>query len=125
VPPPAGRSGGRDHPRHHNGGSTWTQQGAGINQPINAISAVNASDAMVGLIPERDAGHPGHHQRGASWVLPSNQYVQWTFSPIVATGAPVASAVVTLVDQASQSPSSTAQTYLLSRQTRGRPGPPS
>ena len=97
-----------------NGGSTWTQQGAGINQPINAISAVNASDAMVGLIP--GGGTPGilaTTNGGASWVLPSNQYVQWTFSPIVATGAPVASAVVTLVDQASQSPSSTAQTYLL------------
>jgi photosystem II stability/assembly factor-like uncharacterized protein len=97
-----------------NGGTTWTEQGAGINQPINAISAVNASDAMVGLTP--GGGTPSiltTTNGGASWVLPSNQYVQWTFGPIVATGAPVTSAVVTLVDQASQSPSSTAQTYLL------------
>jgi photosystem II stability/assembly factor-like uncharacterized protein len=97
-----------------NGGTTWTEQGAGINQPINAISAVNASDAMVGLIP--GGGTPSvlaTTNGGASWVLPSNQYVQWSFSPTVSTGAPVSSAVVTLVDKASQSPSSTAQTYLL------------
>jgi hypothetical protein len=97
-----------------NGGATWTEQGAGINQPINAISAVNASDAMVGLVP--GGGTPSilaTTNGGASWVLPSNQYVQWTFGPTVATGAPVASAVVTLVDEVSQSPSSTAQTYLL------------
>jgi hypothetical protein len=97
-----------------NGGTSWTSQGSGINQPIDAISAVNASDAMIGLTP--GGGTPSilvSTNAGASWVRASTQYVQWTFSPTVAAGAPVSSAVATLVDEASSSPSSTAQTYLL------------
>jgi hypothetical protein len=97
-----------------NGGSTWTSQGSGINQPINAISAVNASDAMVGLTP--GGGTPSilvTTDGGTNWFRASTQYVQWSFSPIVASPAPVTSAVVTLVDGASASPNSQTQTYLL------------
>ena len=96
------------------GGATWTLQGSGINQPINAISAVSSSVAWVGLTP--GGGIPsvlGTVDGGASWYLPSTQYVQWSFGPTVASGAPVGSVVVTLVDWASQSPSSQTQADLL------------
>jgi photosystem II stability/assembly factor-like uncharacterized protein len=97
-----------------NGGTTWTAQGSGINQPINAVSAGNASDAMIGVTA--GGGTPSillTTNGGTNWVRGSTQYVQWGFGPTVASGVPVTSAVVTLVDEASQSPSSTAQTYLL------------
>lgn len=95
-------------------GGTWSLQGSGINQPINAISALSPSTAWVGLTP--GGGTPsvlGTVDGGVSWYLPSTQYVQWSFSPAVVAGAPVASVVVTLVDRASQSPSSQAQADLL------------
>ncbi|MGO8687740.1 MAG: WD40/YVTN/BNR-like repeat-containing protein [Candidatus Dormibacteria bacterium] len=97
-----------------NGGSTWTSQGAGINQPVNAISASNPSDAMIGLTPGGDT--PSilvTNNGGASWLQASVQYMQWTFTPTVAPGTPVNSAVVTLVDRASTSANSQTQTYLL------------
>jgi len=94
--PRLGGSGGRDHPRHHQWRQHWTQQGAGIQPAIMPISAVNASDAMGRTLSGRRTGHPGHHQRGASWVCP--QPVRAVdLHPIVATGAARRLGVVTLV----------------------------
>ena len=51
---------------------------------------------------------------GTTWLsLVSNQYVQWTFTPTVAGGTTVSSAVLTLVDDASATPSAGTKTYVL------------
>ncbi|HYA00217.1 MAG TPA: YCF48-related protein [Candidatus Binatia bacterium] len=97
-----------------NGGATWAAQGSGINQPINSVSAVGSTFAVMGLTP--GGGTPSivvTTNGGANWFQPSSQYLQWTFNPQVAPGAPVTSAVVTLVDRATQALSSTAETYLM------------
>lgn len=96
------------------GGATWAVQTSGTTESINAVGAGSTLNALVGLTPAR--GGPSvlvTADGGTTWYPPSNQYVAWTLSPVVASGAPVTSAVVTLVDQATAAPNAATQTFLL------------
>jgi photosystem II stability/assembly factor-like uncharacterized protein len=96
------------------GGAVWAAQASGTIQSLNAVSAVSASTAMVGVTSGGGTGSVlMTTDGGATWTAPSSQYLQWTFSPTVAAGAPVTSAVVTLVDSASAVPSAGTMTTLL------------
>lgn len=96
------------------GGSTWTAQTSTTTQSLNAVSAVSSSFAMVGVTaggvtPSALVTTDG----GVNWYPPSAQYLEWTFSPTIAAGAPVTSAKLTLVDAASATATSPTQTYVL------------
>jgi len=99
-----------------NGGTTaWTAQTSGTTYDIwgfECLSALNCyavgsnGGGGAGVLLETTNG-------GSSWFAPvATQYLQWTFSPTVATGAPVSSAVVTLVDDASATPGTGTTTYV-------------
>ncbi len=97
-----------------NAGTTWTAQSSGTNQQIDAVSAVDANHVMVGDNPGGGVNGVLVSQNGGrTWYSPASQYVQWTFSPTVASGAPVNSAVVTLRTSASSAPNGTTLTWLL------------
>jgi photosystem II stability/assembly factor-like uncharacterized protein len=96
-------------------GTTWSAQTSGTTYDIwgfECLSALNCYEAGsngtggAGVLLETTNG-------GSSWFAPvANQYVQWTFTPTVATGIPVTSAVVTLVDDASAAPGTGTTTYV-------------
>jgi photosystem II stability/assembly factor-like uncharacterized protein len=97
-------------------GTTWTAQTSGTTDSIWGLDCISASQCWAngsanngtnGVILVTTNG-------GTTWLSPvSNQYVQWTFTPTVAAGATVSSAVLTLVDDASATPSAGTKTYVL------------
>ena len=97
-------------------GTSWTAQTSGTTDDIwgfDCLSALNCyavgSDGTGGAGDLRETTNGG-----TSWFAPvATQYLQWTFTPAVASGAPVTSAVVTLVDDASAAPSAGTTTYML------------
>ena len=92
-----------------NGGTTWAAQTSGTTDNIwqvECYSATNCWAVGANIVLVTTNG-------GITWYSPSTQYVQWTFSPTVAAGAPVTSAVLTLIDDASATPSAASVTYVL------------
>jgi len=92
-----------------NGGTTWAAQTSGTTDNLWQVDCYSASDcwavgANIVLITTNG---------GVTWYSPATQYVQWTFTPTVASGASVSSAVLTLVDDASAAPSAATKTYVL------------
>jgi photosystem II stability/assembly factor-like uncharacterized protein len=97
-------------------GTTWTAQTSGTTSYIWGLDCISASQCWAN--GSTTAGANGvvlvTTNGGATWLSPvSNQYVQWTFTSVVANGAPVTSAVLTLVDDASATPSAATKTYVL------------
>jgi photosystem II stability/assembly factor-like uncharacterized protein len=97
-------------------GTSWTAQTSGTTEDIWGLDCITASQCWAN--GSATAGGAGvvlvTTNGGTTWLSPvSNQYVQWTFTPTVATGAPVSSAVLTLVDDASATLSAATKTYVL------------
>ncbi|MGA3183597.1 MAG: hypothetical protein ABSE52_03235 [Candidatus Dormibacteria bacterium] len=96
-------------------GTSWTAQVSGTADYIwgfeclsslNCYAAGSNQGETAGVLLETTNG-------GSSWFAPvAAQYLQWNFSPTVAAGAPVTSAVVTLVDDASATPGAGTTTYV-------------
>jgi photosystem II stability/assembly factor-like uncharacterized protein len=89
-------------------GTTWTAQTSGNTDnfwQVECISTTQCWAVGANIVMVTTNG-------GATWYAPSTQYVQWTFTPTVSTG-PVSSAVLTLVDDASATPSAATKTYVL------------
>jgi len=96
-------------------GTTWTAQTSGTTDDIWGLDCITSSQCWAN--GSTNTGTNGvvlvTTNGGATWFSPAaTQYVQWTFSPTVASGAPVTSAVVTLVDDASATPSAATKTYV-------------
>ncbi|MGA8015230.1 MAG: YCF48-related protein [Candidatus Dormiibacterota bacterium] len=90
-----------------NGGATWAVETSGTNQTLYGVSCASATQCVVAGNGVVLLGS------GGSWYAPSAQFVQWTFSPTVAGGAPVTSAILTLLDSASATPNAATETLLL------------
>jgi photosystem II stability/assembly factor-like uncharacterized protein len=96
-------------------GTSWTAQTSGTADYIwgfECISSLNCyavgsnQGETAGVLLETTNG-------GSTWFVPvATQYLQWTFTPVVATAAPVTSAVLTLVSDASATPGSGTTTYV-------------
>lgn len=96
-------------------GTSWTTQTSGTTDSIWGFECLTSLNCYLvgsntgftaGVLLETTNG-------GSSWFAPvATQYLQWTFSPTVATGTPVTSAVVTLVDDASATPGAGTTTYV-------------
>ncbi|MGO8687739.1 MAG: YCF48-related protein [Candidatus Dormibacteria bacterium] len=97
-------------------GTSWAAQTSGTTDYIWGLDCISASQCWAngstttgtnGVVLVTTNG-------GTTWLSPvSSQYVQWSFAPTVASGSPVTSAVLTLVDDASAAPSATTRTYVL------------
>jgi hypothetical protein len=97
-------------------GTTWTAQTSGTTEDIWGLDCISTTQCWAN--GSTTAGSAGvvlvTTNGGATWFSPAcAQYLQWTFAPVVAAGAPVTSAVLTLVDDASATPSGTTATYVL------------
>jgi photosystem II stability/assembly factor-like uncharacterized protein len=97
-------------------GTSWSAQTSGTTDYIWGLDCISASQCWAN--GSTTTGTAGvvlvTTNGGATWLQPaSTQYVQWTFSATVATGAPVTSAVLTLVDDASATPAAGTETYVL------------
>ena len=97
-------------------GTTWTAQTSGTTEDIWGLDCISAAQCWAN--GSTTAGSAGvvlvTTNGGATWFPPAcAQYLQWTFAPVVASGAPVTSAVLTLVDDASATPSAGTATYVL------------
>jgi photosystem II stability/assembly factor-like uncharacterized protein len=90
------------------GGNTWTAETSGTTGDLEGISCASATQCVI-------VGDDGTILvgSGSSWEIASAQYVEWTFSPTVASGAAVTSAVLTLVSDASANPSRGTTTSVL------------
>ena len=96
-------------------GTSWTAQTSGTADYIwgfECLSSLNCyavgsnTGETAGVLLETTNG-------GSTWFAPvATQYLQWTFTPVVATAAPVTSAVLTLVSDASATPGSGTTTYV-------------
>jgi photosystem II stability/assembly factor-like uncharacterized protein len=96
-------------------GTSWTAQTSGTTDYIwgfdclsslNCYAAGSNTGMTAGVLLETTNG-------GSTWFVPvATQYLQWTFTPVVATAAPVTSAVLTLVSDASATPGSGTTTYV-------------
>jgi hypothetical protein len=96
-------------------GTTWAAQTSGTTYDIWGFECLSASNCYLsgsnntggaGVLLETTNG-------GTSWFAPTAaQYLQWTFTPTVATGGPVSSAVVTLVDDATATPGGGSTSYI-------------
>ena len=96
-------------------GTSWTAQTSGTADYIwgfECLSSLNCyavgsnTGETAGVLLETTNG-------GSTWFAPvATQYLQWTFTPVVATAAPVTSAVLTLVSEASATPGSGTTTYV-------------
>jgi len=96
-------------------GTTWTAQTSGTTYDIWGFECLSALYCYAaGSNGTGGAGYLDETTNGGStWFAPTaTQYLQWTFTPTVATGAPVTSAVVTLVDDASATPAAGTATYI-------------
>jgi photosystem II stability/assembly factor-like uncharacterized protein len=96
-------------------GTTWTAQTSGTTDYIWGLDCISASQCWAN--GSTTGGTAGvvlvTTNGGTTWLSPvSNQYVQWAFTPTVASGAPVTSAVLTLVDDASAAPAAGTETYV-------------
>jgi photosystem II stability/assembly factor-like uncharacterized protein len=96
-------------------GTTWSAQASGTTYDIwgfDCLSALNcyavgsSGTGGTGVLLETTNG-------GSTWFAPvATQYLQWSFSPTVASGAAVSSAVLTLVSEASAAPGTGTTTYV-------------
>jgi photosystem II stability/assembly factor-like uncharacterized protein len=91
-----------------NGGTTWTSESSGTTQTLLDVSCGSATSCLA-------IGNGGTIAvgSGGNWVDPSAQYALWTFSPTVAAGTPVTSAIVTLVDSGNPAPTGATTTALM------------
>jgi|GEM_PF-2189792 photosystem II stability/assembly factor-like uncharacterized protein len=96
-------------------GTSWTAQTSGTTDYIwgfDCLSSLNCyavgsnQGETAGVLLETTNG-------GSTWFAPvATQYLQWSFSPTVVSGAAVTSAVLTLVSDASATPGSGTTTYV-------------
>ncbi len=96
-------------------GTSWAAQTSGTTYDIWGFDCLSALDCYaVGSNATGGAGYLRETTNGGStWFAPvATQYLQWNFTPTVAAGAPVTSAVVTLVDDASATPGAGTTTYV-------------
>jgi photosystem II stability/assembly factor-like uncharacterized protein len=96
-------------------GTTWSAQTSGTTYDIWGFECLSALNCYaVGSSGTGGAGYLRETTNGGStWFAPvATQYLQWTFTPAVASGAPVTSAVVTLVSDASAAPGNGTTTYI-------------
>jgi photosystem II stability/assembly factor-like uncharacterized protein len=97
-------------------GTTWAAQTSGTTYDIWGFDCLSPLDCYaVGSNGTGGAGYLRETTNGGStWFAPvATQYVQWTsFAPVVAVGAPVTSAVVTLVSDANATPAAGTTTYI-------------
>lgn len=96
-------------------GTSWAAQTSGTTYPIWGFDCLSALDCYA--VGSNGTGGAGYLREttngGATWFAPvATQSLQWTFSPVVAAGTPVTSAVVTLVDDASATPGASTTTYI-------------
>jgi photosystem II stability/assembly factor-like uncharacterized protein len=103
-------------------GTSWTAQTSGTTEDIWGLDCITTMQCWAN--GSTTAGTAGvvlvTTNGGTTWLSPvSNQYVQWTFTSVVASGAPVTSAVLTLVDDASATPSAATKTYVLASANSG------
>jgi photosystem II stability/assembly factor-like uncharacterized protein len=96
-------------------GTTWAAQTSGTTYDIWGFDCLSALDCYaVGSNATGGAGYLRETTNGGStWFAPvATQYLQWNFTPTVAAGAPVTSAVVTLVSDASAAPGTGTTSYI-------------
>ena len=96
-------------------GTSWTAQTSGTTYDIWGFDCLSALNCYaVGSSGTGGAGYLRETTNGGStWFAPvATQYLQWTFTPTVAGAAPVTSAVVTLVSDASAAPGTGTTTYI-------------
>jgi photosystem II stability/assembly factor-like uncharacterized protein len=96
-------------------GTTWSAQTSGTTYDIWGFECLSALNCYaVGSSGTGGAGYLRETTNGGStWFAPvATQYLQWTFTSAVASGAPVTSAVVTLVSDASAAPGNSTTTYI-------------
>ena len=96
-------------------GTSWTAQTSGTTYDIWGFDCLSALNCYaVGSSGTGGAGYLRETTNGGStWFAPvATQYLQWTFTPAVASTAPVTSAVVTLVSDASAAPGTGTTTYI-------------
>jgi photosystem II stability/assembly factor-like uncharacterized protein len=96
-------------------GTTWGAQTSGTTYDVWGFDCLSALNCYaVGSSGVGGAGYLRETTNGGStWFAPvATQYLQWTFTPTVASAAPVTSAVVTLVSDASAAPGTGATTYI-------------
>jgi photosystem II stability/assembly factor-like uncharacterized protein len=96
-------------------GTSWTAQTSGTTYDIWGFDCLSALNCYaVGSSGTGGAGYLRETTDGGStWFAPvATQYLQWTFTPAVASAAPVTSAVVTLVSHASAAPGTGTTTYI-------------
>jgi photosystem II stability/assembly factor-like uncharacterized protein len=104
------------------GGTTWAAQTSGTADDIWGLECI--SDVQCWAYGSTSTGANGvvllTTTGGSTWFSPaSNQYLQWTFTPTVVSEAPVTAAVLTLVDDASETPSAGTVPYVLVSTDRG------
>jgi photosystem II stability/assembly factor-like uncharacterized protein len=96
-------------------GTTWTAQTSGTAYYIWGFECLSSLNCYaVGSNTGETAGTLLETTNGGStWFVPvATQYLQWSFSPTVASGAAVSSAVLTLVSEASATPGTGTTTYV-------------
>ena len=96
-------------------GTSWTAQTSGTTYDIWGFDCLSALNCYaVGSSGTGGAGYLRETTNGGStWFAPvATQYLQWTFTPTVASAAPVTSAVVTLGSYASATPGTGTTTYI-------------
>lgn len=91
------------------GGTTWTAQASPTNAALDAVVAIDANHA----ISAGNAAAAVTSDAGTTWIAPTTQYLGFSFSPTMATGAPITSASATFEYKSGANPGAGTLTYAL------------